>query len=226
MQKRSLERDQNLDLRARYARNTGKGVIQSAILVADKEDDAAIGCVALGTTPFVGDEAQLNIRDLYAYSNRAGRDQDTCLRPVVANLAVRPDARRKGIAKKLMLECELVCKEWGYDEVWLLVEQDNPKARKLYKKLGYKQVKTEVDDSYKVVEGKIQQIDVTNVYMRKSLKPILGPIENADYPSLITLAALATAVVNDQVRNSALTLLRDQTGLDLQPQVEQILQLV
>merc|ERR1711937_503823 len=224
MQKRSLERDQNLDLRARYGR-TGKGPIESTILVADEEDDETIGCVALGTTPFIGQEAQLNIRDLYAYANR--RDNgEACLRPVVANLAVRPDARRKGIAKKLMLECELVCKEWGYDEVWLLVEQDNPKARKLYKKLGYKQVKTEVDDSYKVVEGKIQQIDVTNVYMRKSLKPILGPIENADYPSLITLAALATAVVNDQVRNSALTLLRDQTGLDLQPQVEQILQLV
>ncbi len=100
-------------------------------------------------------------RDLYAYSNR--RDAEACLRPVVANLAVLPRARRKGVAKKLMRECERACKEWGYDEIWLLVEKDNPKARKLYKKLGYKTVKEEEDDSYKLVGGRIQQVEVMNV---------------------------------------------------------------
>lgn len=232
MQKRSLERDQNLDLRARYGRNTGKGSIESTILVADEEKDDAIGCVALGTTPFVGQEAQLNIRDLYAYANR--RDNgDACLRPVVANLAVRPDARRKGIAKKLMLECETVCREWGYDEVWLLVEQDNPKARKLYKKLGYKVVKTETDDSYKVIEGSIQQIDVLNVYMRKSLKGgILGPLENADYPRVLSLAALFTVLVNEQARHALVVdILQEQLGVTLglymlPPPLVQIIEMV
>ena len=225
-QKRSLERDQNLDLRARYGRanraNTinlkseskakgGAGVIQSAILLADERDTGeSIGCVAIGTTPFIGNDAQLNIRDLYQYSNR--RDERACLRPVVANLAVRPQARRRGIAKRLMRECEMICKEWGYQEIWLLVEKDNPKARKLYKKLGYKTVKEEDDDTYKLVEGRIKQCEVKNVYMKKSLKPFVGPIENADYLQVVLICwALFGALANKDVQS----FFQQELGLDI-----------
>ncbi|QDZ22050.1 N-acetyltransferase domain-containing protein [Chloropicon primus] len=218
MQKRGLERDQNLDLRARYGRASreGGGVIQSTILVASKTETTSegdqveeeVGCVALGTTPFVGSEAQLNIRDLYAYSNRVGatkfrqvEDDGTCLRPVVANLAVLPKARRKGIAKKLMREAEEVAKAWGYQELWLLVEKDNPKARKLYGGLGFKAVKEEPDDAYKLVEGRIEKLDTTNIYMKKSLRGFpLQQLENADWVSIALLAGLGSALTQDDVR--------------------------
>ena len=93
MQRRGLERDQSLDLRARYGRKGSSPQIRSTILVcAETEEGRDLGCVALGTTPFVGDEAQLSIRDLYAYANRAGSkgQEEACLRPVVANLVSSP----------------------------------------------------------------------------------------------------------------------------------------
>lgn len=222
MQRRGLERDQNLDLRARYGRATkeGKGLIRSAILVAGEVDgegsERDLGCVALGTTPFVGDQAQLSIRDLYSYSNRAGSNQqdDVELRPVVANLAVRPEARRRGIAKKLMSRCERVCAEWGYQEIWLLVEKDNPKARRLYRKLGYKERREEEDDSYKLVEGKLRQVDVTNVYMRKSLRPFpVRQVENADWPRVAVVAVALALSANPEVREAFLALLT-RAGID------------
>ncbi|CAN0414262.1 unnamed protein product, partial [Laminaria digitata] len=60
------------------------------------------------------------------------------LRPILANLAVARAARRKGLAKRLVKRCEDEAKEWGYDEVLLLVEENNQRAKKLYQKLGYK----------------------------------------------------------------------------------------
>lgn len=200
----SLVRDQNMDLRARYGRNQmGGGGLECAILTADTEYKETIGCVALGVTPFVGDAAQLAIRDLYNYP------EDATLRPVVANLAVNPAARRRGIAKRLMREAEGVCKEWGYDEVWLLVEKDNVKARKLYGKLGYKVIRSEEDETYKLKEGRIVQMDCTNVYMRKRLGP-LGILFNADYPRLfVTFAALA-AVAPDETRARILAWIVEQ----------------
>jgi len=193
-QLRSLERDQNLDLKARYGRNTARG-IESVILTAEAQAKDTVGCVALGITPFVGKEAKLSIRDLYNYP------KDAVLRPIVANLAVRPDVRRKGIAKKLMKECEEVSKEWGYKEIWLLVEDDNRRAKKLYRKLGYKNVMSEPDTSFKVLDGRVQEIDVTNVYMRKSLKPgILGVLENTDWLKVGAALLLLITLYNEESR--------------------------
>ena len=59
---------------------------------------------------------------------------------------------------------------------------------------GYKNVMREEDTSFKVLDGRVQEIDVTNVYMRKSLKPgIIGIIENADW--LKVLASLLVCVL-------------------------------
>jgi hypothetical protein len=63
---------------------------------------------------------------------------DTTTVCILSNLAVSPNARRRGIAKILCAEVEALAKDWGYEEMVLLVESANTPARELYQgKLGY-----------------------------------------------------------------------------------------
>lgn len=101
---------------------------------------------------------------------------------MVSNVAVAPRARRRGLGKALMRACEAQAVSWGYAECLLLVEKDNDRARKLYRKLGYKDVRggEDADESLGVVDGKVRDVRVTNVAMRKSLAPFpLGALQNA-----------------------------------------------
>lgn len=57
---------------------------------------------------------------------------------VLSNLAVSTEARGNGIAKILCKESEALAKDWGVDQITLLVEKKNSAARSLYEgKLGY-----------------------------------------------------------------------------------------
>ena len=67
-------------------------------------------------------------------------EADVAERPLLSSLAVSPDWRRRGLAQRLCREAEGLAREWGYDEVLLKVERDNRRARKLYRKLGYRDV--------------------------------------------------------------------------------------
>lgn len=58
----------------------------------------------------------------------------------VADLAIREDCRRRGIATQLLLEIENFARTNLYDEIYLHVEVNNVIARNLYLKLGYKEV--------------------------------------------------------------------------------------
>lgn len=73
---------------------------------------------------------------------------DLSVVPVLANLAVDATRRRGGVGKALCLDVEAQCREWGYDQVWLQVEEGNTPARSLYEnKLGYEQMWTDIGGS-------------------------------------------------------------------------------
>lgn len=55
----------------------------------------------------------------------------------ISNLAVTPKHRRRGIAEKLLQKCEQVAFEWGFEEIFLHVLEDNHSAKQLYLKNGY-----------------------------------------------------------------------------------------
>jgi ribosomal protein S18 acetylase RimI-like enzyme len=82
---------------------------------------------------------------LLEHPNCVPKAVDTLLHPdlkavcVLSNLAVSPQARRKGLGKKLCLEVEKVAQSYcGCDVIYLEVEENNFVARKLYEeKLGY-----------------------------------------------------------------------------------------
>ena len=58
--------------------------------------------------------------------------------PLMSNLAISKQYRRRGLAEELVKATESIArKEWGYNECYLYVEKRNVPAIKLYKKMGY-----------------------------------------------------------------------------------------
>jgi ribosomal protein S18 acetylase RimI-like enzyme len=63
--------------------------------------------------------------------------------PYLSNLAVNPKYRRHGVASGLLTSCEKVSREWGFQDLYLHVLENNYQARQLYFKLGYRVHKVE-----------------------------------------------------------------------------------
>ena len=115
---------QKKDMVSRYNRR-GLGTM---LVIKDEEmRGAVVACVGVEVQTFKG-----TVPLRRAEENSKGEVID---RPVIANLATAPSARRKGLAKKLMRAVEEQCVEWGFDEAVLVVEASNSKARGLYNKV-------------------------------------------------------------------------------------------
>lgn len=63
--------------------------------------------------------------------------------PYLSNLAVDPKYRRQGAASKLLQACEKVVCEWGFQDLYLHVLENNQQARQLYLRMGYQVCKIE-----------------------------------------------------------------------------------
>lgn len=61
----------------------------------------------------------------------------------LSNLAVNPDYRRQGIARRLLKNCEEITAKWGFSEIYLHVLDNNWQAQKLYKQCGYRVCRAE-----------------------------------------------------------------------------------
>jgi len=57
--------------------------------------------------------------------------------PYISNLAVHSSYRRQGVAQQLLISCERTALEWGFQDIYLHVLENNDQARKLYIKRGY-----------------------------------------------------------------------------------------
>lgn len=63
--------------------------------------------------------------------------------PYLSNLAVHPKYRRYGVASELLMICEKFSQDWGFQDLFLHVLENNYQARQLYFKLGYRVHKLE-----------------------------------------------------------------------------------
>uniref|UniRef100_A0A7R9ZSG1 N-acetyltransferase domain-containing protein n=1 Tax=Craspedostauros australis TaxID=1486917 RepID=A0A7R9ZSG1_9STRA len=92
---------------------------------------------------------------------------------VLSNLAVSPNARRRGIANVLCDEAEALASDWGYSQMHLLVEEENTAARSLYEgKLGYQlDFRKEEDIGLRadLEEGVFQEVTVPTLVLSKNL---------------------------------------------------------
>ena len=61
----------------------------------------------------------------------------------ISNLAVSPHYRRQGIAQRLLRSCEQMTAQWGFQQIYLHVLNNNTAAQKLYTQLGYQRCRLE-----------------------------------------------------------------------------------
>ncbi|WP_320073125.1 GNAT family N-acetyltransferase [Nostoc sp. MG11] len=113
------------DLRHRLALPTPNQVCLVAVDVTNGEANNLVGTV------------ELNVRfsDSWAQVGKSF--------PYLSNLAVHPKYRRHGVASELLISCEKVSKDWGFQDLYLHVLENNYQARQLYFKLGYRTHKVE-----------------------------------------------------------------------------------
>mmetsp|Transcript_6716 Transcript_6716/g.17193 ORF Transcript_6716/g.17193 Transcript_6716/m.17193 type:complete len:196 (+) Transcript_6716:118-705(+) len=165
------------------------------LVIRDEQTGAVLGCVGAQVQTFKG-----TVPFKRADEGTKGEYTD---RPVIANLATAPAARRQGLAKRLMAAVEEECLDWGYEEAVLVVEASNSKALGLYRKLGYKAIGGEAaTPNLKVsAEGKVVEATVKTVFMRKSLRGgAAGALDNLDVGAVLGVvvgAAVAAKVITD-----------------------------
>jgi len=151
-QRRSLEQSQLAEFTKRYG-----GRRQDAeLLVCRNENNEIIACagVEVDTIPEDGIRGRALTRA-----------------PLISNVAVSQAYRRRGLAEQLVVAVEDACKDWGYDECFLFVEQRNRPAINLYRKMGYRPMW--VDDTAKTMiptdDGALINSPTVMVCMRKDL---------------------------------------------------------
>ncbi|MDY6902426.1 MAG: GNAT family N-acetyltransferase [Cyanobacteriota bacterium] len=110
------------DLRHRLATSAPHHV---CLVAADTTNQASSNLVATV-------ELSVRLGDTWAYTGT--RKSFAYL----SNLAVHPQHRRQGAALALLNSCEKVAREWGFQDLYLHVLENNHQARQLYFKLGYR----------------------------------------------------------------------------------------
>lgn len=106
------------------------------ILAGDRpDDDPAPG--SLPENPPILGTVELSRRQLLFWP----ADQPRHL--YISNLAVQENHRRQGIAHQLLATCDKIARDWGYQEIYLHVLENNHAARRLYWKAGYRLHKIE-----------------------------------------------------------------------------------
>lgn len=189
--------EQSADLQEKYGEVMGKRLANGAVIAAlDPETRSFIGVVTLKETlmknGFVLEAekaeaiarnavASLGPKDRRAYKNAPiSKIAEECLPAdtksvcVLSNLAVSPDARRRGVANALCNEVDALVEDWGYNEVHLLVEAANEPARTLYQeKNGYRIIATKEGETAlraDINAGEFKEIAADTLLMVKTFR--------------------------------------------------------
>ena len=159
-QRERLAATQYADLEQRFG-GDGSGRVLKGSLVAAADGGRVVGMASLELGLFDGAALSLLPRD-EAAEKIVERIQDVpaaarrkplpelCVdlfgdyarvAPLLANVAVVPGARRKGLGRRLVAACADLARDgWGYDDVLLEVECDNRPAVALYERAGFQEL--------------------------------------------------------------------------------------
>jgi GNAT superfamily N-acetyltransferase len=155
---------------------------RAALVTLEDDEDGLIGCAAVE----IGMLSPAAL-DMQRLGRGADLDYDVRSRPLLSSLAVSPQYRRRGLGKKLCREVESWARSEGFDEVLLKVEQDNGRARKLYRSVGYRVVSVDREaERPEAGRNGLIFVKTTQVAMRKDLK-------NPPLDTVVSTAALVAA---------------------------------
>lgn len=101
-------------------------------------DDGLLGFAEIGLLPAPPEKAATDGDQSSAAV--ASSSAEPPLFPYLANLAVKPGARRLGLGQELVEATERTAAEMGYDRLYIKVDRQNFDARRLYDRLGYRLV--------------------------------------------------------------------------------------
>lgn len=168
-QRRRLQREQVEEFRRRYG-GASRSTRRRATLFVMRDASGVVGCagVEVEEPPLGGPGV-----------------------PLMSNLAVAAAGRRRGLAKRLVKACEKQTKLWGLNELALVVEERNERARNLYSKLGYRVVAKDEQATtlLPLADGRIISETTTALTMRRNL--ILPRVD----PLIVSAGVAAFAVV-------------------------------
>jgi len=90
--------------------------------------------------------------------------------PVISNLIVSSEMRRKGIAKLLTIRAEKIAKSFSYKNIYLFVNVENIPAIRLYKSRGYKSIGDKTEATRIVFQNnRFRNIECVNIMMKKRI---------------------------------------------------------
>ena len=131
-QKRELSELENIDLRKRYGEILGKDKLPKAFFVAE-QDGEIIGSAGIDGQIYSEKSKKFRmLRKNESILPFIQKDSVDVVALVLANLAIRRDMRKKGLARKLVTACVDQTKEFQFDELYLLVDSRNTPAQNLY----------------------------------------------------------------------------------------------
>ena len=156
IQRLLLEQSQKAEFTKRYGNSRR---ISEMLLVRNNQNNEIMACVGVEV-------------DKIPSSGTIRNAVTTQMVPLMSNLAVSKQYRRRGLAEQLVRSVEtMVRKEWGYDECYLYVEEQNRPAIQLYTKLGYRNVwkDTTATTLLPTTSGDLRSTSTVIVCMKKKL---------------------------------------------------------
>ena len=140
-----------------YGERVGIKKVPSFLLIAYKNNEI-IGCVGINSHIF---EKHSNIFRSVENIDLLNSTASTTgvIVPVLSNLVVHTNYRRQGIARLLLKHIEEQVKKLNYNNIYLLVDDDNFSAQKLYLSTGYKIL---IDDYNSTSIGYDKQLKTIN----------------------------------------------------------------
>lgn len=124
------------DLRSRLRNKTHRYACLVAIHPSKTETFNAAHLHQLATVPGIVD-CPIGTVELTVRSSQSWQTRQSTGYLYLSNLAVQVEYRGHGVAQQLLQACEQMALDWGFDTIYLHVLENNPSARRLYRRAGY-----------------------------------------------------------------------------------------